>query len=110
MLDTYMQKEVERGIMKARARLVLGHPFYGGLILPQKMKVAEETIGDDGKPVKPPAIMTAGDTITYDPSAILDWNDPQLQGALAMAINPIARQHHVRRGDRDQDTWQRASE
>ena len=89
----------EARLIKARSQLVVGHAFYGALVL--KMKIEA---GDVDK------LTVSEDAITYNEEYIAGLTEPELQGVLAMGLNPIALLHHCRRGERDNETWQRASE
>ncbi len=80
---------------KARANLVVGHPFFGALSL--RLKLTED-----------PSIETAmcdGITIKYNPKFVDDLPLTKVQGLIAHEVMHPAFLHHTRRGSRDHKKW-----
>lgn len=82
-------------LTKARANLVMLHPFFGSLAL--RMKLVEE-----------PGIKTAdcdGVTIRYNPKFIDGLSQSKVQGLLAHEVMHPGFLHHTRRGNREPRKW-----
>ncbi len=90
--------KTERKILKARADLLLKHPFFGSLSL--RMKLQEDNTCN--------GTWTDGDTLAYNPYYIDKLEYSQLQGLLAHTVMHPACQHHKRRRDRDERMWNMA--
>jgi len=85
-------------MVKARANLVMGHPFFGTLAL--RLKMAEN-----------PNIETAvcdGSTLQYNPNYIDGLPLTKVQGLIAHEVMHPAFLHHTRRGNRDKKKWNQA--
>lgn len=85
-------------MIKARANLVMGHPFFGTLALRLKM-------------VEDPSIETAscdGTSIRYNPKYVNKLPLSKVQGLLAHEVMHPAFLHHTRRGSRDKRKWNQA--
>lgn len=83
---------------KARAQLVMGHPFFGSLAL--RLKMTED-----------PTIKTAdcdGVTLRYNPKFVEDMTLDQTIGLIAHEVMHPAFLHHTRRGNRDPKKWNEA--
>ena len=92
----------EQKIVQGRSQLITGHSFYGSLAM--GLHIVPDATGAVEK------IQVDEESITYNESYIDTLTEPEMQGALAMAVNPLALQHNTRRGGRDEATWQKASE
>ena len=82
-------------MIKARANLVMGHPFFGTLALRLKM-------------VEDPSIKTAscdGTSIRYNPKFVDKLSLSKVQGLIAHEVMHPAFLHHTRRGSRDKKKW-----
>lgn len=89
---------VDQKITKARADLVMGHPFFGTLALRLKM-------------VQDPSIETSvtnGATIRYNPEYVKEMPNGKIKGMLAHSVMHSAFLHHTRRGARDVSKWNKA--
>lgn len=89
---------LDRQITKARADLIMGHPFFGALALRLKM-------------VEDPSIKTStcdGTTIRYNPEYLNGLSYDKLKGLLAHSVMHPAFLHHTRRGSRDPAKWNAA--
>ena len=85
-------------MVKARAALVMGHPFFGTLALRLKM-------------VEDPSTKTAacdGTTIRYNPQYVDKLSQSKVQGLIAGEVMHSAFLHHTRRGARERDKWDKA--
>ena len=85
-------------MVKARANLVMGHPFFGALALRLKM-------------VEDPSIETAscdGASIRYSPTFVDKLPLSKVQGLIAHEVMHPAFLHHTRRGSRDAKKWNQA--
>ena len=82
-------------MIKARANLVMAHPFFGTLALRLKM-------------VEDPSIETAscdGTSIRYNPKFVDKLSLSKVQGLIAHEVMHPAFLHHTRRGSRDKKKW-----
>lgn len=85
-------------MVKARANLVMGHPFFGTLAL--RLKIVED-----------PSIETAscdGTSIRYNPKFVNKLPLSKVQGMIAHEVMHPAFLHHTRRGSRDKNKWNQA--
>lgn len=85
-------------MVKARANLVMGHPFFGALALRLKM-------------VEDPSVETAscdGTSIRYNPKYVDKLSLSKVQGLIAHEVLHPAFLHHTRRGARDKKKWNQA--
>ena len=82
-------------MIKARANLVMAHPFFGTLALRLKM-------------IEDPSIETAacdGTSIRYNPKFVGKLPLSKVQGLIAHEVMHPAFLHHTRRGNRDKKKW-----
>lgn len=85
-------------MIKARANLVMAHPFFGALALRLKM-------------IEDPSIKTAacnGTSIRYNPKFVDKLSLSKVQGLIAHEVMHPAFLHHTRRGSRDKKKWNMA--
>lgn len=85
-------------MIKARANLVMGNPFFGTLAL--RLKVVEDR-----------SIKTSqcdGASLRYNPDWIDTLDGPKVTGSIAHSVMHAALLHHTRRGDRDPKKWNEA--
>lgn len=85
-------------MVKARANLVMGHPFFGTLAL--RLKIVED-----------PNIETAacdGTSIYYNPKFVDKMPLSKVQGLIAHEVMHPAFLHHTRRGARNVKKWNQA--
>ena len=83
---------------KARANLVMGHPFFGALALRLKIK-EDESIE---------SATCNGETIRYNPKFVNELPLSKVQGMIAHEVMHPAFLHHTRRGGRNKKKWERA--
>jgi len=84
----------EQKLRKARAQVVLSHPFFGALLLKQQIEVG---------PVK--TIATDGKTLYYNPAFIESCAPDELQAVCAHEALHPGLCHHLRQGDRSHALW-----
>lgn len=87
-------------LLRARAALITGAPFYGCLALSMRLVEAPhvETMAVDGV------------SLFYAPAFVAELSEPELIGVLAHEVSHIAYLHHVRRGGRDPENWNAAAD
>ena len=83
---------------RARAALVLEHPFFGSLALGLRMQ-ADAGCRD---------LWTDGKTLGFNPAYAASLPEARLIGAQAHEVLHLAFGHHVRRKGRDEQLWNRA--
>lgn len=88
----------EKKMVKARANLVMGHPFFGTLAL--RLKMVEDKNQKTGS--------CDGTTIRYNPDYIDKMPLSKVQGFIAHSVMHPAMLHHTRRGNRDKKKWNQA--
>lgn len=87
-------------VTRARSQLVMDHPFFGSLIM--RMAMAASTT------LKDKTMATDGTSIWYHPEFLEEVTAAELLGILVHELFHCILGHHVRRGDRDPDRWNRA--
>jgi predicted metal-dependent peptidase len=90
--------KVHEGLRKAKANLVLDHPFFGSLALKLNYVPTD----------KVKYMHVDGVNLFYNPETINELNEEQLVGGIAQNVMHCALGHVVRRGDRDSKKWDRA--
>ncbi|MFX1250842.1 MAG: VWA-like domain-containing protein [Promethearchaeota archaeon] len=85
---------------RARVQLLLDHPFYGFIATHIKL--------EENKEIK--RVTTDGQTLFYNPSYIRELDFEELKTVLAQVILHIALNHIERRGDRDPQRWDVATD
>ena len=80
--------------------LLLEQPFFGSLALrlPVRADASRETLASDGREIR------------YSPQWIAETDAHVIETAIARVVLACALKHHTRRGERDPDRWQRASQ
>lgn len=98
----------ELKITRARVSLVVNQPFFGTLVMRMKM---------EAKPVEffaqhkiPPTCATDGSMIYYYEPYIDSLSVPEVTGVLCHEAMHVGLLHHTRRGNRDLDRWQDATD
>ena len=85
-------------MLRARAALVLDHPFFGSIALRLTLK-PDPTCSD---------LWTDGRTLGFNPSYAAALSEAALIGAQAHEVMHLACAHHVRREERDTALWNKA--
>ena len=80
--------------------LLRKQPFFGSLALrlPLRADPSRETLASDGHEIR------------YSPRWIADTDAHVIETAMARVVMACALKHHTRRGERDPERWQRASQ
>ena len=91
-------RAARHSITRARAALVMEHPFFGSLALRLGIK-ADPTCAD---------MWTDGKTLGYNPAFCTALSQKSLVGAMAHEVLHLAFGHHLRRKERDARLWNRA--
>ena len=80
--------------------LLRKQPFFGSLALrlPLQADPSRKTLASDGR------------TIRYSPVWVAETAAHAIEAAIARVVLACALKHHTRRGDRDPERWQRASQ
>ena len=94
------RSESARRISDCVTALLGDQPFFGSLALrlPIRADKTRETLASDGKDIR------------YAPQWVADTDADQIKTALARVVLACALKHHTRRGGRDPERWQRASQ
>lgn len=87
-----------RALTRARAALVMDHPFFAALALRLRFK-PDPSCRD---------LWTDGRLLGFNPVYACALSDKKLVGALAHEVLHLAFGHHVRRKGRDEQLWNRA--
>lgn len=95
----FSTKELAHAAMvRARAALVLEHPFFGSLAL--RLKLREDATCRD--------LWTDGKVLGYNPVYASTLPEDKLIGAQAHELLHLACAHHLRRKGRDEQLWNKA--
>ena len=80
--------------------LLRDQPFFGSLALrlPIRADASRETIASDGHEIR------------YSPEWVADTDADLIKTAIGRVVLACTLKHHTRRGERDPDRWQRASQ
>ena len=80
--------------------LLHDQPFFGNLALrlPIRADASRETLASDGKDIR------------YAPGWVAETDADRIKTALGRVVLACALKHHTRRGDRDPERWQQASQ
>ena len=94
------RSESARRISNCVTALLRDQPFFGSLALrlPIRADATRETLASDGKDIR------------YAPQWVADTDADRIKTALARVVLACALKHHTRRGGRDPERWQRASQ
>ncbi len=90
--------QAERRFRNARAQVVQGHPFFGAILLKQKVVATYDV----------QTMATTGKELFYNPEYVLNQRAEYLQFDCAHEALHPALGHHVRRGNRDFGIWNEA--
>ena len=92
--------QAERRFRNARAQVVQGHPFFGAILLKQKVIATYDV----------DTMATTGKELFYNPDYVLNQRSEYLQFDCAHEALHPALGHHVRRGNRDFGIWNEAAD
>ena len=99
-MAAHARSESARRVSDCVTALLRDQPFFGSLALrlPIRADATRETLASDGKDIR------------YAPQWVADTNADRIKTALARVVLACALKHHTRRGGRDPERWQRASQ
>ena len=94
------RSESARRVSDCVTALLRDQPFFGSLALrlPIRADATRETLASDGKDIR------------YARQWVADTDADRIKTALARVVLACALKHHTRRGGRDPERWQRASQ
>ena len=92
--------ESGRRVSDCVTALLREQPFFGSLALrlPIRADAGRETLASDGRDIR------------YSPEWVADTNADLIKTAIGRVVLACALKHHTRRGDRDPERWQLASQ
>ena len=99
-MAAHARSESARRVSDCVTALLRDQPFFGSLALrlPIRADETRETLASDGKDIR------------YAPQWVADTDADHIKAALARVVLACALKHHTRRGGRDPERWQRASQ
>ena len=99
-MAAHARSESARRVSDCVTALLRDQPFFGSLALrlPIRADATRETLASDGKDIR------------YAPQWVADTDADHIKTALARVVLACALKHHTRRGGRDPERWQRASQ
>ena len=99
-MAAHARSESARRVSDCVTALLRDQPFFGSLALrlPIRADETRETLASDGKDIR------------YAPQWVADTDADHIKTALARVVLACALKHHTRRGGRDPERWQRASQ
>ena len=99
MADRAHRESAER-VSRCVTALLREQPFFGSLALrlPIRADAGRETLASDGREIR------------YAPGWIAETDAHIIETAIARVVLACALKHHTRRGERDSERWQRASQ
>jgi predicted metal-dependent peptidase len=86
-------------LTRSRVKLILAHPFFGTLSLRLKLM-----------PGDLPTMATDGTRIVYNPMFVSALRPAEVEGTLAHEVLHCSLGHHCRRGGRDLELWNQATD
>jgi predicted metal-dependent peptidase len=93
-------RTIEEKLSRARTQLLLNQPFFGTLCLRLKLVPLPSF----------PTIATDGQRLVYNPAFVATLTPSELEGVLAHEVMHCALAHHCRRGRRDAQLWNQATD
>ena len=95
-----VHSESARRVSDCVTALLREQPFFGSLALrlPIRADATRETVASDGREIR------------YSPRWIAETDAHVIETAVARVVLACALKHHTRRGQRDPERWQRASQ
>ena len=94
------QRESAERVSRCVTALLREQPFFGSLALrlPIRADAGRETLASDGREIR------------YAPDWVAETDAHVIETAIARVVLACALKHHTRRGERDPERWQRASQ
>ena len=99
-MATGVETESARRVSDCITALLRKQPFFGSLALrlPLRADASRKTLASDGQEVR------------YSPRWVADTDAHVIEAAIARVVLACALKHHTRRGGRDPERWQTASQ
>ena len=99
-MSVAVRDESARRVSACVTELLRRQPFFGSLALrlPITADTSRETLASDGR------------TIRYSPAWVAESGAHAIEAAIARVVLACALKHHTRRGERDPERWQHASQ
>ena len=99
-MATRAQAESARRVSDCVTALLRDQPFFGSLALrlPIRADPSRETLASDGRDIR------------YSPEWVAETDADAIKTALGRVVLACALKHHTRRGERDPERWQQASQ
>ena len=99
MVNRAHRESAER-VSRCVTALLREQPFFGSLALrlPIRADAGRETLASDGREIR------------YAPDWVAETDAHVIETAIARVVLACALKHHTRRGERDPERWQRASQ
>ena len=99
-MATRVHRESARRVSDCVTALLRDQPFFGSLALklPIRADVTRDTLASDGKEIR------------YAPAWVADTDPDLIKTAIARVVLACALKHHTRRGEREPERWQHASQ
>ncbi len=96
----HMHRESVERVSRCVTALLREQPFFGSLALrlPIRADASRETLASDGREIR------------YAPDWVAETDAHLIETAIARVVLACALKHHTRRGERDAERWQRASQ
>ena len=93
-------RESAERVSRCVTALLREQPFFGSLALrlPIRADASRETLASDGREIR------------YAPDWVAETDAHVIETAIARVVLACALKHHTRRGERDPERWQRASQ
>ncbi len=93
-------RESAERVSRCVTALLREQPFFGSLALrlPIRADAGRETLASDGREIR------------YAPDWVAETDAHAVETAIARVVLACALKHHTRRGERDSERWQRASQ
>ena len=95
-----VHSESARRLSDCVTALLRDQPFFGSLALrlPIRADATRETLASDGREIR------------YSPAWVADAHADLIKTAIGRVVLACALKHHTRRGERERERWQRASQ
>ena len=99
-MSVRVHSESARRVSDCVTALLREQPFFGSLALrlPIRADASRETVASDGREIR------------YSPRWVAEAQAHVIETAMARVVLACALKHHTRRGERDPERWQRASQ
>lgn len=93
--------DLNRRISRARARVILRHPFYATILMDMDVDMDAGLDAD---------ATVDGERVLFRPDYVADASDDDLFAAMKKAAVHVAYGHHLRQGKREQEIWNEATD